>query len=123
MATTQSLTLLKNFVGGEWRESSGRRVQDLNPADTSEVVAEAPASTAPEAAEAVAAAERAFEGWRNTPAPIRGQILYNVQRRMERISVFDLPTGLFRASALYAFQMLLDTTGPTALFGTHFVGS
>jgi alpha-ketoglutaric semialdehyde dehydrogenase len=83
MATTQSLTLLKNFVGGEWRESSGRRVQDLNPADSSEVVAEAPASTAQEAADAVAAAERAFEGWRNTPAPVRGQILYKVQRRME----------------------------------------
>jgi len=78
-----SAMLLKNFVGGEWRESRGRRVPDFNPADTSEVVAEAPASTAAEAAEAVAAAERAFEGWRATPAPIRGQILYKVQRRME----------------------------------------
>src|SRR5262245_60533490 len=83
MPTAQSLTLLKNFVGGEWRESSGRRVQDLNPADTSEVVAEAPASTAQEAADAVDIAERAFEGWRKTPAPMRGQILYKVQRRME----------------------------------------
>jgi acyl-CoA reductase-like NAD-dependent aldehyde dehydrogenase len=75
--------VLKNFVGGEWRESRGRRVADFNPADASEIVAEAPASTAAEAAEAVAAAERAFEGWRHTPAPVRGQILYRVQRRME----------------------------------------
>jgi alpha-ketoglutaric semialdehyde dehydrogenase len=75
--------VLKNFVGGEWRESRGRRVPDFNPADASEIVAEAPASTAAEAAEAVAAAERAFEGWRHTPAPVRGQILYRVQRRME----------------------------------------
>jgi len=80
---SESLMLLKNFVGGEWRESHGRRVPDFNPADTSEVVAEAPASTAEEAAEAVAAAERAFEAWRNTPAPVRGQMLYRVQRRME----------------------------------------
>ena len=75
---------LKNFIGGEWRESaSGTRVSDLNPADVNDVVAEAPASTAAEAAEACDAAARAFEGWRNTPAPVRGQILFRVQRRME----------------------------------------
>jgi len=74
---------LKNFIGGEWRESAGGKVQDLNPADTSEVIAEAPSSTSKEAAEACEAAAKAFEGWRNTPAPVRGQILYKVQRRME----------------------------------------
>jgi aldehyde dehydrogenase (NAD+) len=75
---------LKNFINGQWTDSkSGRRVQDLNPADTSEIVAEAPSSTAEEAAEACEAAAKAFERWRKTPAPARGQILYKVQRRME----------------------------------------
>ena len=75
---------LKNFIDGKWTDSqSGRRVQDLNPADTTEVVAEAPSSTAEEAAAACEAAARAFAGWRNTPAPVRGQLLYRVQRRME----------------------------------------
>jgi aldehyde dehydrogenase (NAD+) len=75
---------LKNFVDGKWTDSSsGRRVQDLNPADTSDVIADAPSSTAAEAAEACDAAARAFDGWRNTPAPVRGQLLYRVQRRME----------------------------------------
>jgi acyl-CoA reductase-like NAD-dependent aldehyde dehydrogenase len=74
---------LTNFIAGEWQEFRGRRIEDLNPADTTDVVAEAPASTAEEAAAAVAAAERAFEGWRKTPAPVRGQILYRVQRLME----------------------------------------
>src|SRR5687768_6346339 len=75
---------LNNFIDGKWTDSaSGRRVQDLNPADTTEVVAEAPSSTSAEAAEACEAAARAFDGWRNTPAPVRGQILYKVQRRME----------------------------------------
>jgi aldehyde dehydrogenase (NAD+) len=74
---------LKNFIGGEWRESTGKRVKDLNPADTSEVIAEAPSSTAAEAAGACEAALRAYPGWRNTPAPVRGQLLYRVQRRME----------------------------------------
>jgi acyl-CoA reductase-like NAD-dependent aldehyde dehydrogenase len=74
---------LNNFIAGEWQESRGRRIPDLNPADTTDVIAEAPASTVEEAAAAVDAAERAFEGWRNTPAPVRGQILYRAQRLME----------------------------------------
>ena len=75
---------LKNYIGGQWTDSrSGRRIQDVNPADTSEIVADAPSSTADEAAAACDAARQAFEGWRNTPAPVRGQILYKVQRRME----------------------------------------
>ena len=47
------------------------------------MIAEAPLSTPAEAAEACEAAARAFEGWRNTPAPVRGAILFKVQRRME----------------------------------------
>jgi acyl-CoA reductase-like NAD-dependent aldehyde dehydrogenase len=75
---------LQNFIGGTWRDSAtGRRTKDLNPADASEIVAEAPASSAREAADACEAARDAFEGWRDTPAPVRGQILYRVQRRME----------------------------------------
>ena len=75
---------LKNFIGGRWVDSTtGRRVPDLNPADASEIIAEAPSSSAAEAAAACDEAARAFEGWRKTPAPVRGQILYKVQRRME----------------------------------------
>src|SRR6476661_2246370 len=74
---------LKNFIGGTWRDSAGGRTRDVNPADVGDVVAEAPASTAAEAAEACDAAARAFPEWRQTPAPVRGQILYKVQRRME----------------------------------------
>ena len=78
------MRILKNFINGQWTDSrSGKRVKDVNPADTSEVIAEAPSSTAAEAAEACEAAARAYPGWRNTPAPVRGQLLYRVQRRME----------------------------------------
>jgi alpha-ketoglutaric semialdehyde dehydrogenase len=74
---------LKNFIDGKWRDSTGGRVKDLNPADVHDVVAEAPSSTAAEAAAACDAAARAFPAWRHTPAPVRGQLLYKVQRRME----------------------------------------
>jgi aldehyde dehydrogenase (NAD+) len=81
--TLAAVRTLNNYIGGEWRESSGTRVPDVNPADTTEIIADAPASTAAEAAAACEAAARAFDGWRGTPAPRRGQILYAVQRRME----------------------------------------
>jgi aldehyde dehydrogenase (NAD+) len=75
---------LNNFIDGQWREPSGATyLPDINPADTKEVVAESPSSTAAEAATAVEAAERAYPDWRATPAPKRGQLLYRVQRRME----------------------------------------
>ena len=74
---------LQNFIDGKWRDSSGARVPNLNPADTADVIADAPSSTAAEATMACEAAARAFEGWRNTPAPVRGSILFKVQRRME----------------------------------------
>ena len=77
------MRILKNFIGGDWRESTGGRVKDVNPADVSDVVAEAPASSAAEAAEACDAARHGFDAWRQTPAPVRGQILFKVQRRME----------------------------------------
>src|SRR6185436_21049267 len=74
---------LKNFIDGKWRDSAGARVHDFNPADVQDIVADAPSSTAREAADACEAAARAFPDWRQTPAPVRGQILYKVQRRME----------------------------------------
>ena len=77
------MRVLQNFIDGEWRTSKGRRVADVNPADVSEIVAEAPASPAEEATAACEAAARAFQGWRDTPAPVRGQLLYRVQRRMD----------------------------------------
>ena len=75
---------LQNFIDGKWQPASSKtRTPDINPADTSETVAEAPRSTAADAAAAVKAADHAYAGWRATPAPVRGQLLYRVQRRME----------------------------------------
>src|SRR5262249_20470360 len=85
-ARSSPTRVLKNFIGGELRDSRvarSPRSEDPNPADAAEVVADAPMTTAAEAADACAAAARAFEGWRNTPAPVRGQILFKVHRRLE----------------------------------------
>jgi alpha-ketoglutaric semialdehyde dehydrogenase len=85
-----SVEILKNYIGGEWRPSvTGRTTPDHDPA-TGEVLAEVPRSSEEDVARAVAAAKAAFETWRKTPAPKRGEILYRVgeilTRRKEEIA-------------------------------------
>src|SRR5438128_3903022 len=74
----------RNFIGGEWVASeSGRTTPNLNPADTREVLGLVPLSTADEARRAVDAARAAYAGWRSTPAPKRGAILFKAMAIMD----------------------------------------
>ena len=85
MATaTETATLCRNHVNGEWVESkSPKIVERRNPANTDEVVARIPLSTREEMKEAIAAAKTAFPAWRDMPAPARGKILFKAVRIME----------------------------------------
>ncbi|HEV7499060.1 MAG TPA: aldehyde dehydrogenase family protein [Vicinamibacteria bacterium] len=75
----------RNFVGGQWVASEApRTVANVNPADTREVLGHVPLSTVAEAQAAAAAAQAAFPAWRDTPAPIRGRILFQVQRLLDQ---------------------------------------
>jgi aldehyde dehydrogenase (NAD+) len=75
----------RNFVGGEWVESASEKtVVNWNPADTRDVLGLVPLSSAEEARQAAAAAQAAFPGWRDTPAPVRGRILFSAWALMER---------------------------------------
>lgn len=70
--------LVKNFIGGNWVESkSGATFETINPA-TEEVVATVTRGNADDVADAVAAAKSAYDKWRLTPAPRRGEILFRV---------------------------------------------
>ncbi len=65
------------FIGGEWVESTtGRTFESRNPADTRDLIGQFQAGDAADAARAIRAAEVAFQTWRRTPAPKRGEILY-----------------------------------------------
>ena len=75
----------RNFIGGAWVPSaSTKTVPNLNPADVHDVLGEVPLSSAPETRIAVEAAQAAFPAWRDTPAPIRGGILYKAMAILER---------------------------------------
>lgn len=71
------------FINGKWRTPKGKRFETRNPA-TGEVLATFPLATADEVNAAVKAAKDAFEGWRKTPAPRRGEILLEAARIMKR---------------------------------------
>jgi aldehyde dehydrogenase (NAD+) len=75
----------RNFIGGEWVESAAEQtVVNWNPADTRDVLGLVPLSSAEEARRAVAAAKAAFPAWRDTPAPLRGRILFGAWQILER---------------------------------------
>ena len=84
-ATTAGRTTYRNFVGGEWVASeSSKSTPNLNPADTRDVLGHLPLSTADEARRAVEAAKAAFPSWRDTPAPVRGSILFRAQAILDK---------------------------------------
>src|SRR6185503_6120661 len=74
----------KNFINGKWIESaSTKMVDNVNPANTDDVIGTNRQATREEARAAVEAAAEAFEGWRRTPAPQRGKIVAKAARLME----------------------------------------
>ncbi|PYY15567.1 MAG: aldehyde dehydrogenase [Acidobacteria bacterium] len=67
----------KNLIGGEWVESRfGQTFENQNPANTKDIVGIFPKSNKDDVNQAVEVAATAFERWRLTPAPRRGEIIY-----------------------------------------------
>src|SRR5919107_6376205 len=68
-----------NYIGGEWvAASSGEYFENVNPADTRDVVGRFPVSTVDDVNHAVEAARAASDRWRNTPAPRRAELLFRL---------------------------------------------
>ncbi|HEV8538549.1 MAG TPA: aldehyde dehydrogenase family protein [Bacteroidota bacterium] len=87
-----SIQTVKNFIGGRWIASeSGRTVPNINPANTNEILCYTPLSSREEAQAAVAAARDAFPGWKATPAPARGKLMFKamnlLQERIEDVAI------------------------------------
>lgn len=71
---------VKNYINGEWVESSSGRTQEVfNPA-TGEVIAHVPISTKKDVDMAVAAAKEAFRTWKDVPVPKRARIMFKFQQ-------------------------------------------
>ncbi|MGY8778833.1 MAG: CoA-acylating methylmalonate-semialdehyde dehydrogenase [Longimicrobiales bacterium] len=76
-------TIVRNYVGGGWRESSGTDTLALkNPASGAEI-GRVPLSTRADVDAAVQAAKAAFPMWRSTPAPVRARVLFRLKTLLE----------------------------------------
>ncbi len=72
------------YIGGKWVNPKGRkRLETINPA-TRDVLATFPQGTKEDVALAVKAAKNAFEKWRRTPPPRRGDLLLEAARILRR---------------------------------------
>src|SRR5688572_12358536 len=68
-----------NYIGGKWVPSrSGEVFENLNPADTRDVIGRFPRSTSDDVNDAVNAAREAYDHWRHTPAPRRAELLFRL---------------------------------------------
>jgi malonate-semialdehyde dehydrogenase (acetylating) / methylmalonate-semialdehyde dehydrogenase len=80
MTTTAGVQTLKNYIGGQWVESTSGKTEVVpNPA-TGEILAYVPISSREDLNQAVAAAKEAFKTWSKTPVPRRARILFKYQQ-------------------------------------------
>ncbi|CAM3231175.1 aldehyde dehydrogenase family protein [Cupriavidus taiwanensis] len=78
------MTVFLNHIDGEWTAcQSGRTFDNINPADTADLVGRFQASSAVDAHAAVAAAAAAFAGWKKTPVGKRAAILNRAAEHLE----------------------------------------
>src|SRR6185295_7435639 len=80
-----------SYINGEWfHPNSSRLVRNINPADTSDLIAEFPEATSGDVRRAIDAAQAAFPAWKNTPGPERGRVLWRAadlaRQRLDEIA-------------------------------------
>jgi len=79
-----------SYVNGLWYHPSGEITQNINPADTADVISEFPLATAADVRKAIDAATAAWRGWKKTPGPERGRVLWRAaeiaRRRSDEIA-------------------------------------
>src|SRR5580658_6627360 len=113
--------VLKNFIDGEWVESStGETFEDRNPADTRDVVGIFQKSAKADVDAAVEAAKRAFAKWRLVPAPRRAEIL--IERKEEYAREMTREMGKVLAETRGDVQEAIDAAYYNAGEGRRLFG-
>ena len=121
MAQAVKTQTYKNYIGGQWvKPANGQLTDNLNPADTGEIVGRFPASTLEDVNAAVDAASAAYPRWKATPAPRRAEILYRageilIQRKEQFAQAMTREMGKVlkeaRGDVQEAIDMIFYTAG------------
>ncbi|HEX5831628.1 MAG TPA: aldehyde dehydrogenase family protein, partial [Gemmatimonadaceae bacterium] len=118
----------KNLIGGRWVEpTTGAYFENVNPADTRDVIGRFPLSGTADVDQAVASARRGFELWRRTPAPARGDVLRRVgdlltQRKEEIADLMTREMGKPLTETRGDVQEGIDTAYYAATEGRRLFG-
>ena len=113
----------KNYIGGRWVESrTGKTFSSTNPAHKGQVLGVMQASDKRDADAAIEAAQKAFPGWRKTPAPTRGEICLRAgilieQRKEELARIMTQEMGKVLKEARGDVQEAIDMAKYAAGFG------
>ena len=122
------MTTFKNFIAGQWVEpTTGEYFDDINPADTRDVVGQFPKSGKADVQRAVESAKKGFALWKRTPAPARGDILRKVgdllvARKEEIATLMTREMGKPLAETRGDVQEGIDTAYYAAVEGRRMFG-
>ena len=82
--------IIKNYIGGEWVTAEAEGYLNVENPSNGDILARVPLSSPVESNRAVAAARKAFPGWKNTPVSTRAEYLYRflelLRKNEEKIS-------------------------------------
>ncbi|MBI3628082.1 MAG: aldehyde dehydrogenase family protein [Candidatus Rokubacteria bacterium] len=118
----------QNYIGGQWVSAvSGQTFDDLNPADTTDLIGRFPRSDARDVDRAVQAAREGFAQWRRVPAPRRAEAVRRageiLRRRKDEIGrLMTREMGKVLTEALGDVQEGIDTADYMAGEGRRLFG-
>jgi acyl-CoA reductase-like NAD-dependent aldehyde dehydrogenase len=127
LSSTQA-KVFKNFIDGEWVESStGETFENRNPADTRDLVGIFQKSAKADVDAAVEAAKRAFAKWRLVPAPRRAEIVFRaaeilIERKEEHAKEMTREMGKVLAETRGDVQEAIDAAYYNAGEGRRLFG-
>ena len=75
--------MIRNYVGGAWREASTAASLAVHNPASGEEIERVPLSAGADVDAAVQAARAAYPGWRDTPAPVRARVLFRLKSLLE----------------------------------------
>lgn len=128
MAKAVKIQTYKNYIDGQWvKPAKGQMMDNLNPADTRQIIGHFPASTTEDVAAAINAAQEALPRWKSVPAPKRAEILYRageilMQRKEKFAQDMTREMGKVLKEARGDVQEAIDMTFYTAGEGRRLHG-